>query len=75
MTNHYLDCVADRMRADNAIEQLHRHWASRAERLVMRLGYLIDLASPRFSHVYTEATGPLVEWLSDRQRAFLLRWF
>jgi len=69
-----LDLVAERMRTAGAIDQLHRHWSSRAERAVQRLGYWIECAWPSLGDLYTEATSPLCDWLADRQRAFLRGW-
>lgn len=51
---------------------LRRHWSSRAELAVHRVGVLLDRAGlPGVSDWWADNTWPLVEWLADRQRAYV----
>lgn len=75
MTNPYIERVAERMMADDAIGQLNRHWSARGERFVHRIGYWLWRAG--FDGVaarYSDATDPLIEWFGRHQRRFLSRW-
>lgn len=75
-SNPYLERVVSRMRADNAVQKLQAHWSARATRAVYRIGYWIDRAGMlRLSAWYVSRTVPLHDWLAERQRVFLRRYF
>jgi hypothetical protein len=77
MRNPYLDRVIDRMKRDNAVQQLQAHWSVRLCRTVDRGGRFLEQAGMhRLSNAYTDATTPITNWLADRQARFLMdRWF
>lgn len=71
-----MDRVVERMRADDAFAKLKLHWSARAERRVNWVGYWLDrLGLERLGCWYTNATGPLTDWLAHRQRVYLSRYF
>ena len=75
MTNPYMERVVTRMKADDAVGRLHRHWSARAERFVHRIGYWLGCVGlERCAAWYCDFSDPLVNWLGDRQRDFLMRW-
>lgn len=70
-----MDRVVARMRADNAVDQLHAHWSARGEKAVHRVGYWLERAGfTRISSFYVDISDPLVQWFADHQRRFLSRW-
>jgi hypothetical protein len=75
MSNPYMDRITERMRRDDAVGQLHRHWSARAEKRIHRVGFLLEKwGFDRLSHLWCRITSPVEEWLGRHQARFLSRW-
>jgi hypothetical protein len=74
MSNPLLERYAQRLAAANVYKKLQRHWSSRAERAVYRLGGWIERAGcAGLARAYERGSGPLVAWLCRRQSRFVIK--
>lgn len=76
MSNPYLDRVVARMQVDDAVGQLHRHWAARGEKWLCNRPacWLERVGLLRCADLYVRAVEPLAVWFGHRQAVFLQRW-